>query len=181
MNKINLSFNKEESEILTKRTDNLSQETKLVEQKSVDKITYLTFTVNNVRYAVEQSYIQELHSDISPKKIPCVPKFIKGIVNIRGDILSITDLSLFLGNNAIAERDNYQMFRLKNKTIEFGVIVDNIEDILLLSKTDIYPFSNSKNTKIDQYIKGVDKDMVNVLNIDSIMNDDSIIINNNNS
>ncbi|MBC7473321.1 MAG: chemotaxis protein CheW [Candidatus Sericytochromatia bacterium] len=181
MNKIKINFNEEENEILTKRTDNLSQATKLVEQKSNDKITYLTFNVNNIRYAVEQSYIQELHSEISPKKIPCVPKFIKGIVNIRGDILSITDLSLFFGNKAIAERDNYQMFRLKNKNIEFGVIVDNIEDTLLLSKADIYAFSNSENPKMDQYIKGVDKDMVNILNIDSIMNDDLMIINNNNS
>ena len=57
----------------------------------------------------------------------------------------------------------------------------SLEDIVLLGISDIHPFSNSENSKIDKYLKGVDKDMVNILDIEKIINDESIIVNNNNS
>lgn len=181
MNKINIIINDEEQEILSRRTENLSQAVKVTEVKTDDKIEYLCFKVNNISYAIEQSYIQELHMEIHPKKIPSVPKFIKGIVNIRGDILSITDISEFFENEPIQERKSYQMFRIKYKKLEFGVIVDDIEDIISIGKSDIHPFLSSDNTKIGKFLKGVNAKMVNIIDAESLMNDASIIVNNNNS
>jgi purine-binding chemotaxis protein CheW len=169
----------EDEKVLLKRAEALSKAITFKELES-EKIDFLCFSVNNVNYAIEKTYTEELHLSVTPTKIPCTPTFIKGIVNIRGEILSVTDISLFLGNKPIQERSSYPMIRIKSKDrpsgkLEFGFVVDEIDDILSLTNTDIYQNVVSGNSQIEKFLKGLTRDMVHILNMEKILNDEIII------
>ncbi len=176
MSDIKISATEEELLILEKRTNNLSQKMVLSEDSQTEKDDYFLFEVNNIKYAIDKSYIQELHSDIKIKKVPSIPSFITGIVNIRGEIVSLNDLSSFLGNSSIKNRDIYQMIRVKKDQLDFGILIDEALDIVKISKKEIFPFKHSDNLKIDKYMRGVTSNMVNVIDIEKIFSDPSMII-----
>ncbi|MFN8674263.1 MAG: chemotaxis protein CheW [Candidatus Sericytochromatia bacterium] len=167
----------EDDEILLKRAKELSKDISVAQKDLVtESKEFFSFVVNNIKYALDKSYIVELHPDVSPKKVPFTPNYIKGIVNIRGEILSVTDLSAFFGNKPIESKELYQMIRLKSNKIEFGIVVDNIVNVIQLKPNDVHPFAISGNSTFEKFVRGVTKDMIHILNIELLFSDSNIIV-----
>ena len=101
---------------------------------------------------MEKFYITELHPSVSPKKVPFTPNYIRGIVNIRGEILSVMDLALF------------------------GVLVDTISSVIYLKNKDILPFSVSDNQNFKKFVLGITSENVHIINANTFFSDPKIII-----
>ena len=84
----------EERRILVERARELAREPDRVREAS-ESLTVLEFDLAYEKYAIELSHIRIVHplQDISP--IPCTPPFVRGMVNFRGQILTVIDLKAF--------------------------------------------------------------------------------------
>ncbi|MEK7431876.1 MAG: chemotaxis protein CheW [Cyanobacteriota bacterium] len=167
----------EEDELLLKRTEELSKQINVDQAESFsEEKEFFSFSINKIKYAMEKFYITELHPSVSPKKVPFTPNYIRGIVNIRGEILSVMDLALFFDKKPIEKKDDYQMIRMKNNKIEFGVLVDTISSVIYLKNKDILPFSVSDNQNFKKFVLGITTENVHIINANTFFSDPKIII-----
>jgi purine-binding chemotaxis protein CheW len=81
-------------EILRRRAESLSSESQ--DEVQVDQMSLLLFRLGDEWYAVPIESVREIYNDYEVTPIPGVPDYIPGIVNIRGEIVSVTDLGALM-------------------------------------------------------------------------------------
>lgn len=81
-------------DILRRRAESLANESQ--EEAQIDLMPLLLFRVADEWYAIRIEGVREIYNDYGITPIPGVPDFILGIVNIRGEIVSVTDLAALM-------------------------------------------------------------------------------------
>jgi purine-binding chemotaxis protein CheW len=151
-----------------------------VEKKSEHKgkqIDGLEFLLADERYAIDSTYVSEVISMNNLTDLPCTPAFILGIINVRGEILSVIDIKKFF-NLPEKEISNIKKVMLvKYKDIMLGILVDEI-----IGNTNIYLETlqekvNTITELLKNFIIGVSEDRLIVLDIKELLSSDKIIIN----
>jgi purine-binding chemotaxis protein CheW len=104
---------------------------------TTDGSQYLTFSLGQEEYGVEILKVQEIkgYSAITP--IPNTPVYLKGVMNLRGNIIPVVDLRSKL---AMAEAPYNQFTVIVVVTVgakTIGLVVDAVSDVLSIPKTDI--------------------------------------------
>ena len=79
-------------------------------------VKYLLFCSDNLLFGVSADYVVEIITNHAITKLPLVPNYIRGIINLRGQIIPIVDIRLLLGQPS--QSDNC-------------IIILNIEDTLV--------------------------------------------------
>lgn len=79
------------AEQINDRTD----EEQMIEENTNIR-SYLTFIANGLTYGVDTMHVVEIITDYSIRPVPLVPEYIKGIINLRGQIIPIIDFRLRL-------------------------------------------------------------------------------------
>ena len=90
----------------------------------------VVFTVAGTTYAVPEMFVSEVARVPSITIVPRVPAWIRGITNLRGDIVSVVDLRLFLGFDATSPHTGRLLVvRLVNEDFAAGLLVDGVDQI----------------------------------------------------
>ena len=98
---------------------------------------YLTYRLGGEEYGVDIQKVQEIRSYEPPTRIPNVPSFIKGVVNLRGVIVPIMDLRLKLNCESAEYTDFTVVIVLAVQGRVVGVVVDSVADVLNLAPAAI--------------------------------------------
>jgi len=141
---------------------------------------FLSFQLENENYCIEILKVRELMgmSDITP--LPQTPPYIRGVINLRGQIIPIIDLRLKFGLpfKAYTKRTSIIVGEIDmGEKILMGLVVDSIQDVVSVPEEKIahLPYVNAK-IKAD-YIKGVatTQDGIKiVLDVEKILNDNEL-------
>ncbi len=99
---------------------------------------YLTFRSDNTTIGVSTNYVIEILTDQTITELPMVPGFIKGIINMRGQIVPIIDIRAKMGKFA-EETETTCIIVLEIDTTYVGILVDNVEQVLDVDKSQISP------------------------------------------
>lgn len=95
---------------------------------------YLIFQLNDLFYGLEIEYVIEIIEYKMPTKVPNLPLFIHGLLNLRGKILPIMDFNLYLGKKltTITKKTCIIIISCLSKKInnDIGILVDNVLDVL---------------------------------------------------
>ncbi len=162
--------------VLRSRSEDLSRSATQDQVNTEGQVECLFFTVSGVHFALARDWIQEVHLEVRPVPVPGTPSFVKGIVNVRGDIVSVVDLAAFLGLSPLPHQREYQMFRLRHGKLEFGVLCEQIENIQTLELNRLHSFEHGTASKLNQYLIGVTSELVNVLDASILLADESLIV-----
>jgi purine-binding chemotaxis protein CheW len=129
VNEMTGSLQQTAAEILRKRAESLSKET--FEEEVSDKVSLLLFRIGEEWYCVRVVDVREIFQDYAITKVPCVPKYVLGVVNVRGEILSVTDPGICMGLGSIegAMGENPPAIVVVNGDVATAVVVDEIGDI----------------------------------------------------
>lgn len=116
-------------EILTKRAESLSKET--LEEEVSDRLSLLLFRIGEEWYCVRVGDVREIFQEYEITRVPCVPNYVLGVVNVRGEILSVTDPSTLMGLGSITgiTGENPPAIVIVNDEVATAVVVDEIGDI----------------------------------------------------
>lgn len=153
----------------------MSFETKYNNDESAgfeDMTTYLEFDLGNESYGVKLIAVREVITVPETTPLPNGPKFFKGIMNLRGQIISIVDLRDKLGikaNNTVEEAVVIVDF----DGISIGLIVDSINKVLNFNMKDLVEIPEVQSQVNAQYIQGVYKSeskLTLLLDIERIFN-----------
>ncbi|MDM8520835.1 chemotaxis protein CheW [Anaerolineales bacterium HSG6] len=148
-----------------------------------ETIDLLTFRLGMERYAVEVSNVREIYPLQQMTRVPRTPEFVVGVFSARGRILSIIDLAAFLGLPPSIQLENSNIIVVMNNQfdtnqtdIEVGILADEVEDVATIFKKDLRT-SLSTHNKTHDYTHGITSDLVEVLNLNSLLTDSRLIVN----
>lgn len=109
-----------------------------MEDETIENM-YLTFKVADEDYAVGIEYVTEIVGIQEFKKVPDVPEFIKGVINLRGKIIPIMDVRIRFGLPQQEYTDRTCIIVLEVDGIPTGVVVDEVSDVLEIPPEAVSP------------------------------------------
>lgn len=97
--------------------------------ESAEKERFLTFLSDGLTFAVSTNNVIEIITNHTITFLPMVPGFVKGIINLRGQIIPIIDIRLRLGKPSIDYTRTTCIIVLEINTISIGIIVDAVSQV----------------------------------------------------
>jgi purine-binding chemotaxis protein CheW len=134
---------------------------------------FILFAIEDAQFAIPLSNTLEVghQPDITP--LPNLPKWVLGISNIRGEIISLINFKAFLGIPSSGSKGERRFIIIHNQEIKVGIIVDRIMGILSIDRSDGEIQSNPyRKGEIANYIQGTavsGKNVTNILDIDRLL------------
>lgn len=104
---------------------------------------FLTFTLRAETFAVPVAQVREILDAVPLTRVPQMPAFVAGVINLRGRVVPVIDLRLRFGfAGAEATRDTcIIILEIMNDgtLMEFGTLVDGVQEVLTLAADQIDP------------------------------------------
>ena len=117
---------------------------------------YVTFTVGSEEYGVNILSVREIRGWTPETKLPNMPDFVRGVVNLRGIIIPIFDLRARFGGGSTEVTRRHVVVVLQVGERTRGILVDAISDILTVSRDDVKLPPDVDSGLIDQqYLSGL--------------------------
>jgi purine-binding chemotaxis protein CheW len=103
---------------------------------------FLAFSLGDAQYGIELLRVREILEFSSPTRVPGTPPFIRGVINLRGNVVPIVDLHVKLGlpKEAETKRACFAIVEVGGEwgePVRLGLIVDEVTDIIELGAADI--------------------------------------------
>jgi purine-binding chemotaxis protein CheW len=132
---------------------------------------YITFVANNQEYASDIMAIREIRGWTDTTPLPHVPGYVRGVINLRGNVLPVVDLRARLGQGMTDASAKHVIIVVNDGTHTTGMLVDAVSDIITLSNTDVQPPPDVMEAGEDSGIEGIaiiDGRMVTLLSTASL-------------
>ena len=104
---------------------------------------YLTFTVAHEVFALTIAVIKEIIEYRAPTTVPMMPPFIRGIINLRGRVVPVIDLSVRFGHakGEVTRRTCIVILEIREgeQQHDIGVVVDAVSAVLDIADADVEP------------------------------------------
>lgn len=134
------------------------------------------FLLASERYGVESLYVREVYPLKAFTTLPCMPSFVLGIINIRGQILSIIDLKKFFDLPAKGLTDLNKVIVVHNDAMVFGILADTILGVRSIPLDVIQPSLPTLTGIRAAYLKGVTNERLVILDAGKLLGDPTLII-----
>ena len=122
---------------------------------------YLAFTLGGETFAMDIRSIREVIQFGGITEVPLMPPFIRGVINLRGSVVPVIDLSVRFNRpgTAVAHRTCIVILELSQGegTAELGVMVDNVSEVLSIGESEIEPAPAFGSEIRSEFIAGVAK------------------------
>lgn len=133
---------------------------------------YLTFSLGEEHYAIDIMAVKEIRGYEAVTRIANAPDFIKGVINLRGDIVPIVDLRIKF-NVGTASYDEFTIvivIQIHDRMV--GIVVDGVSDVISLSREERRPppeFGVAFDSRFLVGLAKVQDHMVILVNIEALI------------
>jgi purine-binding chemotaxis protein CheW len=141
-----------------------------------DYIEALEFILAGERYGIELSYVREVYLMKELTPMPCTPPYVLGITSVRGKILSVIDIRKFFDLPERGLGDLNRILILESAEMELGILADAVDNVSYISLDDIQPPLPTLTGVRQEYLKGITKDQVIILDMGKFLSDRSIVV-----
>jgi len=144
--------------------------------QAADAPEFLQFLLSHETYAVESRHVREVYplEDLTP--LPCTPAFVLGIVNLRGEILSVIDIKKFFDLPEKGLTDLNKVIVLQSDNMLFGILADAILGVRPVPLSEIQPSLPTLTGIREKYLKGVTGECTVLLDAAKLLADQNIIV-----
>ncbi|HUX25270.1 MAG TPA: chemotaxis protein CheW [Burkholderiales bacterium] len=145
-------------------------------QTLAQSIEVVEFLLAHERYAVESSYVREVYPLENLTPLPCTPAFVLGIVNLRGEIVSVIDLRKFFDLAQTGLPDLNKVIVLESANMVFGMLADVILGVRRIALAEIQPSLPTLTGIREKYLKGITPERTVVLDAGKLLADEYIVV-----
>ena len=145
--------------------------------------SFLSFKLDDEDFAVHVKSVLNILEMIKVTKVPKAPSYMKGVINLRGEVLPVIDLRLKFGMSETLYTDKtcivVMEVNIEDQNVLIGTLVDEVSSVMEFDKNEILPppsiGSKFKSEFIDGMAKVGDKFFM-ILNIDKVYTGDELTI-----
>ena len=118
-------------------------------------LQWVTFRLGNETYGINVMQVQEVlrYTDIAP--VPGAPPWVLGIINLRGNVVTVIDTCQRFGLNPIDISDNTRIVIIEAEGQVIGILVDSVAEVVYLRQSEIESAPNVGNEESGKFIQGV--------------------------
>ena len=142
---------------------------------------YLTFILENEEYGIALLKVKEIIGMMPITTVPQTPQYVKGVINLRGKVIPVSDLRLRFEMPAAkyTERTCIIVVEIQGEaaTIQIGIVVDSVSEVMNIKAEEVAE-APSFGTKVEtDYILGManmDGQVKILLDIDRVLTEDAM-------
>lgn len=118
-------------------------------------LQWVTFRLGNETYGINVMQVQEVlrYTDIAP--VPGAPIYVLGIINLRGNVVTVIDTCQRFGLPPIEVTDNTRIVIIEADSQVIGILVDSVAEVVYLRSSEIESAPNVGNDESAKFIQGV--------------------------
>lgn len=132
---------------------------------------YVIFKLADEFYAIKIDNVETIERDMEITRVPKTNSYIKGVINLRGEIVPIIDLRMRLGLPIKKADADTRIIVNKLNDMMIGYIVDSTYEVKDISPS-VVEYSSFDSNISDTYVKGIAKDhdrMIILLDVDKVL------------
>jgi purine-binding chemotaxis protein CheW len=160
--------------ILKSRARELAREP--AEAEAPEALEVVEFLLAHERYAVESRHVREVHPLESIAPLPCTPAFVLGVINLRGEIISVIDIKKFFDLPEKGLTDLNKVIVLHSEKMLFGILADGMLGVRRVPVAEIQPSLPTLTGVREKYLLGVTPERTILLDGEKILSDEKIIV-----
>jgi len=119
------------------------------------KMQYVTFQLDNEIYGINVMQVQEVLREIDIAPVPGAPNYVIGIINLRGNVVSVIDARIRFGLASIERTGISRIIVIEVHKQIIGILVDSVAEVVDVKLDVIETAPNVGNDESSQYIDGV--------------------------
>lgn len=152
------------------QTQEHEHELENAEDKNTSMGRYLTFLSEQLTFGISADCVSEIIINYKIRPVPMVPEYIRGIINLRGQVIPIIDLRLFVGKPTVDNMEENCIIILDLDSCILGIIVDSVSQVIDIDLSSSSPIPTSNAHRLaDRMITLADQQVVLLFNNDSIV------------
>jgi purine-binding chemotaxis protein CheW len=124
-------------------------------EASTPAIQFLAFKIDNEEYGVDINAVREIKGWIPATRLPNAPRYVRGVINLRGLMVPVYDLRARFGGGETEITRTHVVIIVKVKERIFGVLVDGVSDILTVTEDQIKPAPDMGRAVDSGYLRGL--------------------------
>ncbi|MCR4989366.1 MAG: chemotaxis protein CheW [Lachnospiraceae bacterium] len=137
-----------------------------------EKVQYIVIKLGNEQYGIDIKYIDNIIRMQSITRVPHVPNYIKGVINVRGEVIPVLNLRLKMGLDEIEDTKASRIIILKLEQFGLlGFIVDEVKEVVTLSEIQIEKVAYDGTDEKQNFVFGVgktDTDLISLLDMNVV-------------
>jgi len=142
---------------------------------------YLTFTLAEETFAIEIVKVREVIDYVHVTRVPRMPAYLRGVINLRGSVVPVIDLRLILGMPSIEKTVDTCVIiaevQMDGDALHLGMLADSVQEVIDIDPTQIDPPPKLGSMLDTDFIRGMGKreeGFFIILNIDRVLSGDEL-------
>ena len=138
-------------------------------------LQWVKFLLDEETYAINVMQVQEVlrHTAIAP--VPGAPDYVLGIINLRGNVVTVIDTRRRFGLEPREVTDNTRIVIIETSRAVIGIMVDGVAEVVYLRQSELDMTPNVGNDENDRFIQGVchkGDDLLILVELDELLSED---------
>lgn len=155
----------------------MSVKDKVVNDKNDNDVImqWVTFGLGGETYGINVMQVQEIlrYSDIAP--VPGAPHYVLGIINLRGNVITVIDTCQRFGLPPIEITNNTRIVVIETDHQVIGILVESVAEVVYMKKSEIEVTPNVGNDDSAKFIQGVshqDGQLLILIDLNKLLGED---------
>ncbi|BBP69652.1 MULTISPECIES: chemotaxis protein CheW [unclassified Pseudomonas] len=138
-------------------------------------LQWVTFKLDNETYGINVMRVQEVlrYTEIAP--VPGAPSYVLGIINLRGNVVTVIDTRQRFGLSTGEISDNTRIVIIEADKQVVGIMVDSVAEVVYLRQSEIETAPNVGNEESAKFIQGVcnkNNELLILVELDKMMSEE---------
>jgi len=136
------------------------------------EMEFTTFYVGDLLLGIDIQQAEEINRQLNVTPVPHTPDNVRGVVNLRGEVVTVIDLRKTLGLQPTVIGANTRNVIIRSRHERIGLLVDRIADVARANSCDIEPPPSNVNGIDGKFFTGVYKlesELVVILDVETVL------------
>ena len=146
-----------------------------VDANGDEVLQWVTYKLGEETYGINVMQVQEVlrHTEIAP--VPGAPDYVLGIINLRGNVVTVIDTRARFGLPSFDISDNTRIVIIESDDQVVGILVDSVAEVVYLRSSEVDSAPNVGTEESAKFIQGVsnrDGKLLILVDLNKLLNDE---------
>jgi purine-binding chemotaxis protein CheW len=150
------------------------------EVKAADPVAHelIAFRVGAQEFCVNIMAVCEIRGWTEATLLPQAPKYVRGVINLRGAVLPIVDFAMRIGLPSTEPTARHVVIVTQINHQQVGLLVDAVSDILTISDESIQPTPDIASELVKEFVQGllpIDSRMISLISLANVLQTEEVL------